>query len=263
MMIQVDRDYLVKHDVACTLECVTRELLAKKPRQPAKVIVKVLKDLRIEAKTRRLEDLMGTGEMSASEKTELSRQVGAIVSLERDESIASEGSAFSINSTDMTEFISDVREAYDQVSRTRVLDGRVTKSDLGDIIDLIAYPMPETLLSEMFRDVDADRCGAIDFTDCLALMSLRIQGRFHVDTLRPIYQSTVGEDSSGSLPRSFLSTALTRIGIAASETHRHLMHLCCIIVDSLHQQSGSQHQGKLRINIDIMIRPVKCTKYAQ
>ena len=210
-------EYLTQHDVARTLEILTRELLSQKPDNPVEVIVKLLKEMRIQEKTKRLENFIGGEGISEVEKNEVDRQMGAIVSLERDESIKSESSTFSINNTDMSEFISDVRVAYQQLSRSRVLNGRVTRTDLGDIIDLIAYPIPEKILCEMFAEVDMENSGDVDFLECLTRMTFKIQGRYHVDTLRPIFQTTISEDiHSESLPLSLLSTALHRLGLRSS-----------------------------------------------
>ena len=193
--LSLDIEYLTRHNIPHTLEAVTKQLLYLKPTRPHSAMIHALRDIRIRDKTKQFEHYIGqaTEGMDAQAKGEVDRQVGAIVSLERDESIKSESSTFSVNSTDMAEFIADIRDAYQQLKRSRVCNNRVSKVDLGDIIDLIAYPIPERILCDMFSEVDTDHLGEVNYLDCIAKMTFRIQGTFHADALRPIYMSCIHE----------------------------------------------------------------------
>eukprot|EP01064_Diplonema_japonicum_P033673 TRINITY_DN6711_c2_g1_i1.p1 TRINITY_DN6711_c2_g1~~TRINITY_DN6711_c2_g1_i1.p1 ORF type:complete len:267 (+),score=29.35 TRINITY_DN6711_c2_g1_i1:58-858(+) len=209
----VDLEYLVKHDVARTLEILTRSLLETKPERVETQLIDVLKEMRVKAKTKTLEGFMSGSGITPDDKGELDKHFNAIVSLERDESIQSENSTFSINSSDMSEFLTDIREAYAQVSKSKILNGRVSKDDLGNIIDLIAYPIPEKVLCEMFSEVDTDKIGTIDFVECLARMTFKIQGRFHIDALRPVFHSVAGESDTVFLEPSLIPTVLGKLGL--------------------------------------------------
>jgi hypothetical protein len=68
----------------------------------------------------------------------------------------------SASSLDITDFITELRQAYDALQSVRE-PGRLTREELGDILYLLDQDFTEELLSELFLEVDFEGRGSVDF----------------------------------------------------------------------------------------------------
>lgn len=190
--------YLALHQIPQTLEKLTKNLLHDQPDNPLEFMMKCITEIRIANKTKNIEDYIKTQshpvgdppfklgndarEFTAKQPT----QMGAS---ERDDSIRSESSTFSVTSVDLADFLQEFRQAYVQQTRGRRVNGRLTKIDLGEIIDYVAFPTPDKMLTDMFSEIDIDGEGSVEFEVFLARMSYKIQGRFSNDILKAMFRS--------------------------------------------------------------------------
>eukprot|EP00995_Heteronema_vittatum_P013169 NODE_923_length_1136_cov_263.969641_g638_i0.p1 GENE.NODE_923_length_1136_cov_263.969641_g638_i0~~NODE_923_length_1136_cov_263.969641_g638_i0.p1 ORF type:complete len:288 (-),score=37.61 NODE_923_length_1136_cov_263.969641_g638_i0:217-1080(-) len=185
--------YLALHRVPETLDRLTKSLLAERPANPVEFMKKQLIDLRIANKAKKIEDYMNNGDPNFKISTDAVREIGKhdahVSASDRDDSIRSESSTFSVNSVDMADFLQEFRQAYLQQTSGRRPNGRLTKEDLGEIIDYVAFPTPDKMLTDMFTEVDIDGEGSVEFEVFLARMNYKIQGRFGADILKSIFRS--------------------------------------------------------------------------
>eukprot|EP01001_Neometanema_parovale_P007658 NODE_3954_length_1137_cov_97.787968_g3762_i0.p1 GENE.NODE_3954_length_1137_cov_97.787968_g3762_i0~~NODE_3954_length_1137_cov_97.787968_g3762_i0.p1 ORF type:complete len:296 (+),score=46.48 NODE_3954_length_1137_cov_97.787968_g3762_i0:67-954(+) len=231
--------YLALHRIPETLEKLTKMLIHERPDKPLPSMVKLLTKMRIDNKTRNIEDYMQkqTDDPNYKISTATAREIGKhcapISSSDRDESIRSESSTFSVNSVDMADFLQEFRQAYSQHMRNKKAKGaalqhpipahgRLTKADLGEIIDYVAFPTPDKMLTDMFNEIDIDQEGSVEFEVFLARMCYKIQGRFGTDILKVMFRSVALDNNIldiADVPRVF-----HKLGIKIQE--KELADLC-------------------------------------
>lgn len=122
--------------------------------------------------------------------------------LERDESSRSDGSAFSISSIDMSEFLSEFRAAHLALFG-EAGGASISLQDLADLVDKISIPLPDVkLLVDLFNELEEPagvEGGSVHFDAFLARMNFKIQGRYPQEVIRNVFYSLLPTDSRPSL----------------------------------------------------------------
>eukprot|EP00906_Rhabdomonas_costata_P031454 RCo044422 len=216
--------YLALHQIPDLLERLTQALALERPARPLEAMARKLGELRVASRTKSIEDGIQVhhGDPNFRLSSETSREIGRQFgtggpSSVADDSVRSESSAtFSVASVDMADFLQEFRQAYAFHSRDRQpSDGRLTKADLGAIIDFVAFPTPDSLLAEMFTEIDVDGEGSVDFEVFLARMSYTIQGRFSTDALKAVVRSVALDNNVLGLAE--VGQVLRKLGFRLAE----------------------------------------------
>lgn len=135
--------------------------------------------------------------------------------LERDESVKSDQSCFSIASTDMQEFLAEFRSARNEFLGPHC--EMITRNDLAEIVDRVNLPLPDVrLIAELFDEMatasPAASSGAaaaarandsaapvqVPFEAFLARMNYKIQQRYSTDVIRAVFASMLAVNGEGS-----------------------------------------------------------------
>lgn len=159
--------------------------------------------------------------------------------LERDESVKSDQSYFSIASADMQDFLAEFRAARnDYLGPAAVW---ISRNDLAEIVDRVNLPLPDVrLIADLFDEMATQGEGAADCDDIsnskgkggaavnptvnptslsstsapaapvvpfeafLARMNFRIQGRYPMETIRSVYFTHCGAVGGGGVGRGLV-----------------------------------------------------------
>eukprot|EP00667_Euglena_gracilis_P015468 EG_transcript_16096 len=188
--------YLALHRIPEVLEKLTKGLMQDRPANPLEYMTKQLTDMRIATKTKSMEEFIKTNTNNPNFKlsSDAAREMGRRVQ-ERDDSMQSEASSFSINSVDMADFLAEFRQAYAHVTRHHGTGGRLTQAELGEIIDYVALPTPDNMLTDMFSEIDLEKEGSVEFDVFLARMSFKVQNRFSSELLKTLFFSAAADNN--------------------------------------------------------------------
>eukprot|EP00996_Jenningsia_fusiforme_P001857 NODE_2714_length_1136_cov_25.558418_g2492_i0.p1 GENE.NODE_2714_length_1136_cov_25.558418_g2492_i0~~NODE_2714_length_1136_cov_25.558418_g2492_i0.p1 ORF type:complete len:272 (+),score=35.40 NODE_2714_length_1136_cov_25.558418_g2492_i0:58-873(+) len=203
--------YLALHQIPELLERLLKNLLGTKPVEPLRFLANELKEIRVSSKTKSIEDYININANEISPKTvavnhNFPKPSAQFSYPEREDSIQSETSTFSVTSVDMADFLMEFRQAYSQITQSKRSNGRLTKAELGDIIDFVAFPTPDRMLTDMFNEIDVEHEGSIDLEIFLARMNFKIQGRFTSEVLKTAFRAVTQDNNvleKGDLPAAF------------------------------------------------------------
>lgn len=114
--------------------------------------------------------------------------------LERDESVKSDQSYFSIASADMQDFLAEFRGARNDFLGPQC--EWMSRLDLAEIVDRVNLPLPDVrLIADLFDEMAAvsttfdkdSTTKKVPFEAFLARMNFRIQGRYPLETVRAVF----------------------------------------------------------------------------
>ena len=148
----------------------------------------------------------GAGNRAVSATSSTQSQTHAVaggtkaLGIERDESTKSDISGFSVSSMDMSEFLTEFRAAHFAVFQGSADGEFLSLSNLGDIVDRVSLPLPDLrLLRDLFNELDVHRKDRVPFEAFLARMNYKIQGRYHADIIRALFNKLLGS-TTNTLP---------------------------------------------------------------
>jgi len=240
--------YLAHHRIPEILERLAKGLMRDQPPDPVAYLVQQLAEPKATAtatapaRVTRIEEFakVSAGPPTLKLGSDAGRAVGRRAPLEKEDSVHSEASTFSVNSVDMAEFLSELRQAYAHVVRDPLR--RLTKAQLADIIDYVAIPVPDGVLDEVFGELDPGPGGAVELDAFLARMGYRIQNRFSADLLKSYFLTAAADNNV--LDAAGVHALLRKLGFRISEADtrdlcaRHTVLKSLVTVEEFQRLAG-------------------------